>query len=131
MTNTINTYNATVQDIAMITRNYLESAENMNTQCFFTNDGCAIVQGKLRGGSVKQFMGLDRAITVRITPVGEGLASIDIGEGKWTDKGIAMTVSWFVLWPLAVTSGIGMYKQHKLPENIMNAIRNGLYAYVK
>jgi len=129
MTTTLSLNNRTVQDVAMIVRNYLESAENMNTQFFFTNDGSAIVQGKLRGGKVKQFMGLDRTTTVRITPVSDTHVNIDIGEGKWVDKGIALTVSWFVLWPLAVTSGVGLYKQHKLPQNIMNAIRNGLYGY--
>ncbi|MBE6626998.1 MAG: hypothetical protein E7628_07455 [Ruminococcaceae bacterium] len=131
MTTTLNRYNATVQDIAMITRNYLESSENMNTQFFLTADGGAIVQGKLRGGSFKQFMGLDRATTVKITPISDTHVNIEIGEGKWTDKGVAMTVSLFVLWPLAVTSGVGMYKQHKLPQNIINAITNGLFAYVR
>ncbi len=129
MTTTISLNNRTVQDVAMIARNYLESAENMNTQFFFTNDGSAIVQAKLRGGAVKQFMGLDRTTTVRITPISDTHVNIDIGEGKWVDKGIAMTVSLFVLWPLAVTSGVGMYKQSKLPAKIMNAITNSLYGY--
>ena len=126
MTTTLSLNNRTVQDVAMIVRNYLESAENMNTQFFFTNDGSAIVQGKLRGGAVKQFMGLDRTTTVRITPVSDNHVNIDIGEGKWVDKGIALTVSWFVLWPLAVTSGIGMYKQSQLPKKINSVIAQNL-----
>ena len=129
MTTTYNLNGRKVEEIAAAVRNYLESSENMETQCFITNEGAAVLQAKARGGAIKQFVGLDRAITVRITPVSETHITVDIGEGKWVDKGIALTVSWFVLWPLAVTSGVGLYKQHKLPQNIMNAIRNGLYGY--
>ena len=129
MTTTLSLNNRTVQDVAMITRNYLESAENMNTQCFITNEGSAIVQGKLRGGKVKQFMGLDRTTTVRITPVSDTHVNIDIGEGKWIAKGIALTVSWFVLWPLAVTSTVGMMRQHQLPKKINSVIQNFICGY--
>ena len=129
MTTTLSLNNRTVQDVAMIVRNYLESAENMNTQFFFTNDGSAIVQGKLRGGKVKQFMGLDRTTTVRITPVSDNHVNIDIGEGKWVDKGSALTVSWFVLWPLAVTSTVGMMRQHQLPKKINSVIQNSICGY--
>ena len=129
MTTTYNLNGRKVEEIAAAVRNFLEVSENMETQCFMTNEGAAVLQAKARGGAIKQFVGLDRAITVRITPVSETHITVDIGEGKWVDKGIALTVSWFVLWPLAVTSGVGLYKQHKLPQNIMNAIRNGLYGY--
>ena len=33
-----------------------------------------------------------------------------------------MAVSMFVLWPLMLTSGYGIYKQKKLPENIRKVL---------
>ena len=126
MTTTYNLNGKTTQDIAMIVRNYLEMNESMESQSLMTAEGGAVIQARARGGALKQFVGLDRAITVKITPISETHISVDIGEGKWVDKGIAMTVSWFVLWPLAVTSGIGMYKQSQLPKKINTVIAQNL-----
>jgi len=126
MTTTYNLNGKTTQDIAMIVRNYLEMNEGMESQTFATAEGGAVIQARSRGGAIKQFVGLDKAITVKINPISETHVSVDIGEGKWVDKGIAMTVSWFVLWPLAVTSGIGMYKQSQLPKKINSVIAQNL-----
>ena len=122
MTTTYSLNNRNVQDIAMTVRNYLEMNENMESQSFTTAEGGAVIQAKARGGAFKQFVGLDKAITVKITPISDTHISVDIGEGKWIDKGITLTVSWFVLWPLAVTSTVGMVKQHQLPGKINNVI---------
>ena len=129
MTTTYNLNGRKVEEIAAAVRNFLESSENMVTQCFITNEGAAVLQAKARGGAIKQFVGLDRAITVRITPVSETHITVDIGEGKWVDKGIVMTVSWFVLWPLAVTSTVGMMRQHQLPKKINSVIQNSICGY--
>ena len=129
MTTTYNLNGRKVEEIAAAVRNFLESSENMETQCFITNEGTAVLQAKARGGAIKQFVGLDRAITVRITPVSETHITVDIGEGKWVDKGIVMTVSWFVLWPLAVTSTVGMMRQHQLPKKINSVIQNSICGY--
>ena len=126
MTTTYNLNGRNVQDIAMAVRNYLEMNERMESQSFTTAEGGAVIQARSRGGAFKQFVGLDKAITVKINPISETHISVDIGEGKWVDKGIAMTVSWFVLWPLAVTSGIGMYKQSQLPTKINSIIAQNL-----
>jgi hypothetical protein len=48
--------------------------------------------------------------------------TVQIGAGKWIDKAAAGTVSMFVLWPLAITAGIGAWEQMKMPEKIFNYI---------
>ena len=126
MTTTYNLNGRNAQDIAMVVRNYLEMNEGMESQSIMTAEGGAVIQARARGGALKQFVGLDRAITVKITPISETHISVDIGEGKWVDKGIVMTVSWFVLWPLAVTSTVGMMKQHQLPKKINSVIAQNL-----
>jgi len=118
--------NRSYQDVAYIVKNYLEISENMDTQIFAADNGTMVVQARSRGGKYKQWVGLDKAITVTVTNVNDAFANVEIGSGKWVDKGIAMTVSMFVLWPLTVTSGIGMYKQAKLPAKINDAISKGL-----
>ena len=129
MTTTYNLNGKTTQDITMIVRNYLEMNEGMESQTFATPEGGAVIQARSRGGAIKQFVGLDKAITVKINPISETHVSVDIGEGKWVDKGIAMTVSWFVLWPLAVTSTVGMMRQHQLPKKINSVIQNSICGY--
>ena len=97
----------------------------MQTQIFETGEHGAVVQGRVKGGKAKQWIGMDKAITVKLSDQ-NALLTIEIGESKWVDKGVAMTVSMFVLWPLAITSAIGMAKQAKLPEKIFRCIRMSL-----
>lgn len=70
-------------------------------------------------GKLKQFIGMDKALTVRFILLDDGKVSIDIGEKKWADKGAVIAVSMFVLWPLAISGGIGIYKQKKLSSKII------------
>ena len=45
---------------------------------------------------------------------------MEIGAGKWIDKAAVGTVSMLVLWPLAVTAGIGaLAEQMKMPDKIL------------
>ena len=116
----------TVRDAAMIANEYLENTEKMNTQMIAATDGTYVIQARAKGGKLKQWAGLDKVVTVRLKNVNNEYVNVEIGSGKWIDKGIAMTVSMFVLWPLAVTSGYGMYKQGTLPGKIARAIEAGL-----
>ena len=89
--------------------------EKMETQRIEDGSGyCTSIQARAKGGSLKQFVGLDKAITVRFIGKGD-VITVEIGEANWGDKAAVMTTSMFVLWPLALTSGYGMYKQYKLP----------------
>ena len=45
-----------------------------------------------------------------------------MGQGEWSDKIGAGALGWFIAWPLAVTAGVGAYKQKKLPEEIFQVI---------
>lgn len=83
----------------------------METQFFLRND-CHIIQARAKSGKLKQLIGMDKAIEVRMTPVNNNsMVTVEIGGAKWADKAAVMAVSMFVLWPLAVTSGIGIYGQ--------------------
>lgn len=101
---------------------YLQQNENMETQTLIAEDKSIIVQGRIRHGSVKQFMGLDRAITVHFSPANTDSVKVTITAGKWLDKLAAGTVSMFILWPLLVTSAYGAFKQSQFPNKIFEAI---------
>ena len=111
-----------IQGIAAVVNSFLTHSENMETQIINLEGGDVMIQARARGGSWKQWVGMDKAITVRINKLGTDQVAVDIGSAKWTDKAGIMALSMFVLWPLTVTSGIGIYKQGKLPGEIKNTI---------
>lgn len=98
------------------------AAKNMQTQTLQFDGGNVSIQARDKGGKWKQFIGMDLAVTITIEDLGNGIASVTLSESKWMDKGIVMGISMFVLWPLAVTSGVGMYMQGKLPSQVKEAI---------
>lgn len=101
---------------------YLSDTENMETQRVAgENNEYTMLQARAKGGKLKQIVGMDKAITIRFIKKSYDSVCMEIGEAKWADKGAAMAVSMFVLWPLAITSGIGMYQQGSLPKKIKNA----------
>ena len=105
--------------------NFLRNTKNMDTQVIVTGNG-RMIQARTKGGQYKKFIGMDKALTVKINNIGSGEVEVEIGEGKWVDKGVAMAVSMFVLWPLAVTSGIGMVQQKALQSQVAKEIENYL-----
>ena len=122
MTNIYRLDKHSMTDAAKHVSYFLEDSENMEVQCLSTFEGAYIIQARVRHGKVKKLFGMDKAISVKLTPIGNEFFSVDIGEAKWLDKGVALTVSWFVLWPLAVTSSYGIYKQKALPDKIFREI---------
>ena len=130
MANKINSFpmpaDKTTQFVAYEVQNFLVNSENMETQVLESADGSTIIQGRVSGGKWKQWIGMDKAISVKMWER-NGILTVEVGEAKWVDKGAVMAVSMVVLWPLAVTSGIGIYHQAKLPEKIFNCVRNYLH----
>jgi len=84
------------------------------------NDGI-LVQVKNAGddgaGWFKALSGLQTCACLKLTTCGNDL-SVEAMPGKWIDKIAVQVVSWIVLWPLFVTSIVGIYRQSKLVENV-------------
>ena len=79
-------------------------------------------RGKAQADTLRTLSGMKLATTVELTVNGEQL-NVLIGEGQWSDKLGAGAVGLFLLWPLAITAGIGVYKQKMLPEEIFDVVR--------
>lgn len=69
------------------------------------------------GGKLKRMVGMGACATLKMSPHGNDL-DISVMGGKWIDKVTVNVISWIVLWPLFFTSGIGMWKQKKLLDNL-------------
>lgn len=115
-------YGKTMHGMAATINNFLSLSKGMDTQVVNLDDGDLMIQARDKGGKWKQWFGLDKAITVKIERMDEDRVSVHIGESKWVDKVGIMALSMIILWPLSITSGIGMFMQAKLPNQIKNEI---------
>ena len=116
----------TMDGMAYAVASFLRNQENMETELVPTENGSTFLQARVRNGNLKQIVGMDKAIFVRFNPIGERQVQVEITKGKWVDKYIVMAISMVVLWPLTVTSGIGMVQQGKLPGKITTCIESYL-----
>ena len=65
----------------------------------------------------KRLTGLSSVATLKLGRSGDDL-EIESTSTKWLDKAAVAGVSLFVLWPLLITSGIGVYQQNQLVERL-------------
>ena len=89
-----------------------------------TGDGY-VLQCRQEKDGWKTVTGMRLATTVQMTLSGDTL-NVTIGAGEWSDKIGAGVAGLVLFWPLAVTAGIGAYKQKKLPDEIFRVIENCL-----
>lgn len=112
-----------LQGLADCIYNLLSVTKSMDTQAVSLEGGSIMLQARDKAGKWKQWIGMDKAITVNLVMVDDNRVSVNIGESKWMDKVGVMAVSMIVLWPLTITSGIGMYIQGKLPGEIRKEVQ--------
>lgn len=95
---------------------FLRGEKGMEVQSTRTPDGYILQAGQPKD-TWKTLTGMRLATTVQIVVTGEQM-NVLIGEGQWTDKIGAGAIGLFVAWPLAITAGMGAFKQKKLPREI-------------
>lgn len=97
---------------------------NFDSQEMLTEARSTLLQIKKRGGW-RNFVGMATSLNIVFHSSADTL-TVEIGAGKWIDKAAVGTVSMFVLWPLAVTAGVGAWEQSKLPDKIFDHIGSRL-----
>jgi hypothetical protein len=100
------------------------AGEGFKCQKLHTADGGTLLQIE-RVGGWRKFLGMSTALNIVFHQV-ENTVNVDIGAGRWVDKATTGAVAYFILWPLAVTVGIGAWQQLKMPERIFEHIGNFL-----
>lgn len=104
--------------------NFLHNEKGMEVQSSPTAEGY-VMQASQPENMWKTLTGMRLAITLQIVVTGEQM-NVLIGEGQWTDKIGAGAIGLFVAWPLAITAGMGAFKQKKLPGEIFQVIESCL-----
>ena len=111
-----------VQDIVTRLEGFFRTEKGMDVQSSKTTDGYVMQASQPKDGW-KTLTGMRLAVTVQMAVAGDQL-NVSIGEGQWSDKIGAGAIGLFVAWPLAITAGMGAYKQKKLPSEVFQVIEN-------
>lgn len=109
------------------TQNWL-AGEGFKCQKLKAEDGGTLLQVEKSGGW-RKLAGMSTALNIIFRQVGDNV-NVEIGAGRWLDKAAAGTVSFFVLWPLAVTAGFGAWQQMKMPERVFGHIATFLSQHI-
>lgn len=113
-----------VEEIEKLVTRFLHN-EKMEVQTLGHHE-CKVIQARVRKSGAKKLLGMDKAVEIRLTQEGQRLI-VEMGNAKWADKAVVMAVSMFVMWPLAITSGVGIYKQNELFAEIKTVIDQYFY----
>jgi TIR domain len=116
-------YACSADDISRIIndlRGWLNS-QDFDTQQMNTDTESVLLQIKKRG-SWRDYVGMATSLNIVFYPCEDDSLTVEIGAGKWLDKAAVGTVSLFLLWPLAITAGMGAWEQAKMPERIFDYI---------
>ncbi len=120
--------NTDVNGVAANLKLFLMNEENMDVQILRTENNSCVVQARTPKSIFRSAAGLDKVIAVKLTPVGSSNIVVEIGKGKWFDKGVAGGIGWFFCWPFAVTAAVGAYKQGSLPRKVLTNIESYITA---
>ena len=111
----------TLSDLAHTIETILMTREQMDTQLLCGEHGEYVIQARSANAKASQWVGMDKNLTIKLMPVGERCVMIQAGSERWLSKGaLLFTGTFIVAWPLAVTSGIGLVKQKKLADRMLN-----------
>jgi TIR domain-containing protein len=105
-------------------RSWLNS-QDFETQQMNTDNDSVLLQIKKRGGW-RDYVGMATSLNIVFHACEDDTLTVEIGAGKWIDKAAVGTVSLFILWPLAITAGIGAWEQMQMPEKIFDYIGSRL-----
>lgn len=111
-----------VRDIVTRLEGFFRTEKGMDVQSSQTTDGYVMQASQPKDGW-KTLTGMRLAVTVQMAVTGDQL-NVSVGEGQWSDKIGAGAIGLFVAWPLAITAGMGAYKQKKLPSEVFQVIEN-------
>ena len=113
-----------VSQIVTRLENFFRTEKGMEVQSSQTTDGYVMQASQPKDGW-KTLTGMRLALPVQMAVMGDKL-NVSIGEGQWSDKIGAGAIGLFVAWPLAITAGMGAFKQKKLPSEVFQVIENAI-----
>jgi hypothetical protein len=114
-------YRAPGLDIERIARD-LEScylSQDYQVQHFGSKDRM-VVQLKM-GSQLEAVIGMQAALTLTLERFPSGIIA-RVGQQQWVDKAAAGAIGMLLLWPLAVTAGVGAIRQASLESQVFGML---------
>jgi hypothetical protein len=108
-----------LNDLASNLQGWYQS-QRFTVQMLDVHEGGILVQASKSGW--RNAVGMSSALNVVLRQK-DSILSVEIGAGKWLDKAAVGVVSWFILWPLAVTTAWGAWRQSQLPKQTYDFIQ--------
>lgn len=98
------------------------AGDGFSCQTVPAEGGATLFQAQ-KTGFLRTIAGMRTTLNVVFRPVAESI-NVEIGEGAWVDEAVTGVVGAVVFFPIAITSGIGLYLQAKLPDRVFAHIDN-------
>lgn len=114
-----------MEDVAYALEDYLRTQKRLETEGVRQSENSYFIQAR-QTETWKKFMGLDRAIQIRLS-VYNDMLTVDLGAGRWVDKLGAATVGYIVFAPLLLTAAIGALGQEQLPRDIFDFLQRFIF----
>ena len=105
------------------TENWLNSENQFEVQRI-KNLTTTVLQIRKKG-NWRRLVGMSTALSIKFEKTNESL-QVEIGQGHWLGKVATGATSWFILWPLAVSTAYGVYEQYKAPKKIFEFIEQNI-----
>jgi hypothetical protein len=117
-------YNSDQIDIERLARDLVNAyqAQGYQAQQIGTKDQM-LVQLK-RGGDFEAIIGMQAALSLNLQRTSGGVLAT-IGQQRWIDKaavGAVGLIGAVVLWPLAITAGVGAFRQASMGNQVLNMV---------
>jgi predicted nucleic acid-binding Zn ribbon protein len=86
----------------------------------FGNKERMVVQVKM-GSQLEAVFGMQAALTVTLEHFPRGVLAT-VGQQQWLDKAAAWAIGMLLLWPLAITAGVGAIRQVSLESQVFDVL---------
>lgn len=78
-----------------------------------------------KGNSFARFMGMGATLNLVMDFEDNGI-NIMFSEGRWADKALAGAAGFFLLWPFAITSAVGCFRQADMKNKMMMFLQSSV-----
>lgn len=94
-------------------------AQGYQTQQF--GDRRQMVVQLRKGSDLEAIIGMQAALTVTLQSAPEGVMAV-VGQQQWIDKAAVGVVGLLLVWPLALTTGLGVFRQVELENRVYSTL---------
>lgn len=102
----------------------LSAQERLTVRTLVSVNGEVVVRAFSPGDGVTRWIGMDRQLTLTLTPLGDRQVLARFDGGRWLYRGALVIAGTFVIaWPLAVTAVIGAIRWMLLVRRMLRLLR--------